>query len=81
MLSYGNAIPFYLGQYSQEEEEHSLWGYLFLLLFIFITSTVKSDDDCLLFNSHYVKIYAQVKEKICYHEQDFKTLGTLFIWR
>ena len=40
---------------------------------------VKSDDDC--FNSHYVKIYAQVKEKIYYHEQDFKTLGTLFIWR
>lgn len=32
-------------------------------------------------NSHYVKIYAQVKEKIYYHEQDFKTLGTLFIWR
>ena len=31
------------------------------------------------FNSHYVRIYAQVKEKIYYHEQDFKTLGTLLI--
>lgn len=79
MFSYGNTIPFYLDQYSQEEEEHSLWDYLFLLLFIFIKPMVKSDDYC--FNSHYVKIYAQVKEKIYYHEQDFKTVGTLFIWR
>lgn len=33
------------------------------------------------FYSHYFKIYAQVKEKIYHHKQDFKTLGTLFIWR